>query len=98
VGTLQNTTVYRAVVAIHPERPRLKDALTVAIAPFDRSPSDTVLSTLYGLTAVKQSADRVKEVRGVIFIQKHRDEVARLTAGLPSLSTFGFDIHVSLRA
>jgi hypothetical protein len=75
-----------------------REVPTVAIAPFDRSPSDTVLSTLYGLSAVKQSADRLKEVRGVIFVQHNRDEVVRLTAGLPNLSTFGFEVSVALRS
>jgi hypothetical protein len=71
---------------------------TIAIAPFDRSPSETVLSTLYGLSAVKQSADRVKEVRGVIFVPDNREQIAQLTAGIPNLSTFAFDVRVSLRA
>lgn len=70
---------------------------TVVVAPLETSPSDTVISTLYGLSALKQTSPKVKDVNGVIFVQHHRDEVLQLTSAVPNLSTIAYDIHVSLR-
>jgi predicted RNA-binding protein len=70
---------------------------TVAVMPVERSPGDTVLSTLYGLSSLKQSSTRVKDVRGLIFVREHEESYGQLLRGIPNISTIGFDIRISLR-
>ena len=73
-----------------------RDTPTVAVAPIDRSPPDTVLSTLFGLSAVKQTATHVREVRGVIFTSGRRDDIGELVRGVSNLSAIPFAVQISL--
>jgi predicted RNA-binding protein len=74
-----------------------RETPTVAIAPIDRPANETVLSTLYGLSALRQAAPDARAVQGVIFVHKGREEVGRLVHGVPNILTIPFDVHVSLR-
>lgn len=70
---------------------------TVAVLPIDRSPTETVLSTLYGLSALKQSPANPKNVRGVIYIREESSAYGSLLSGVGNLEAVAFDVRVSLR-
>jgi len=74
-----------------------KETPTVAVAKFDRSPSDTIVSTLYGLSSLKGSRDGVKEVRGVIFVPEKASPILDLVRGVPNLTAVEFDVYVGRR-
>ena len=71
---------------------------TFAVAPLGRSPSDTVLSTLYGLSSLKQADPSVKRVQGKIFVHAAPDAILPLISGVPNLEAIVYDVRVSLRS
>jgi hypothetical protein len=67
---------------------------TIVVAPYSRPPQEVVLATLFALSATKQNIPG--EVRGVIFVPCHEDEIRRLTDGLSNVSSVGYALDVSL--
>jgi hypothetical protein len=70
---------------------------TLGILPLERSVQETVLSALYGLSALKQAPSAPKLVRGVIFTPGSQPALSSLLHGLSNLWSIPFDAHVSLR-
>lgn len=69
---------------------------TLAILPVDRELPMAVLSALYGMSALKQSAPSPQGVRGILFVPGRESASDSLLAGLPNLESIPFDLHVSL--
>lgn len=74
----------------------VKDVPTLAVAPIDRSPSDTVLSTLFGLSALKQADPQLKRVQGRIFVHSQEFAIQPFIIGVPNLEAVPYQLHLSL--
>jgi hypothetical protein len=72
------------------------NAPTLALLPLDRGPDEVVLSTLYGLSALRQVHTRADRARGVIFVPDSEVEVTALTGGLANVEAVPFRLRAQV--
>jgi hypothetical protein len=70
---------------------------TLALLPVERPAENTVISALYGLSALTQSAKKPGNVRGIVYVPGGESHLEHLLVGIPNLASVRFELAVSIQ-